>query len=51
MLLRRISGEIKLLLSLKMAVFWDVAPYSLVDIGRFRGAYCLPRQGDISQFI
>jgi hypothetical protein len=32
---------------MKMAVFWDVAPCSLVDIGRrFRGAYCLHHQGD-----
>jgi hypothetical protein len=30
--------------SLKMAVFWDEAPCSLVDIDwRFRGAYCLRR--------
>jgi hypothetical protein len=29
-----------------MAVFWDVAPCSLVDIDRcFRGAYCLHYQG------
>jgi hypothetical protein len=28
--------------SMKMAVFWDVAPCGLVDIDRrFRGAYCL----------
>jgi hypothetical protein len=27
---------------MKMTVFWDVAPCSLVDAGqRFRGAYCL----------
>jgi hypothetical protein len=32
---------------MKMAVFWDVAPCSLVEIGqRFRGAYCLHHQGD-----
>jgi hypothetical protein len=31
---------------LKMAVFLDVTPRSLVDIGRrFRGAYCLRHQG------
>jgi hypothetical protein len=30
-----------------MAVLWDVAPSSLVDIDpRFRGAYCLHHQGD-----
>jgi hypothetical protein len=30
-----------------MAVFWDVAPCSLVDIDWcFRGAYCLHHQGD-----
>jgi hypothetical protein len=32
-------------LKLKMAVFWDVAPYSLVENDqRFRGAYCLHHQ-------
>jgi hypothetical protein len=31
----------------KIAVFWDVAPYSLVDTSPcFRGAYCLHHQGD-----
>jgi hypothetical protein len=31
---------------MKMAVFWDVAPRSLVDIDRrFRGAYCPRHQG------
>jgi hypothetical protein len=31
----------------KIAVFWDVAPYSLVEIyRRFRGVYCLFHQGD-----
>jgi hypothetical protein len=26
---------------MNMAVYWDVAPFSLVDIDRhFRGAYC-----------
>jgi hypothetical protein len=30
----------------KMTIFWDVAPYSLVEIdGRFRGACCLHHQG------
>jgi hypothetical protein len=32
---------------IKMIVFWDVAPCSLVEIDpRFRGAYCLHHQGD-----
>jgi hypothetical protein len=32
-----------------MTVFWDVAPYSLVEIYRsFRGACCLHNQGDKS---
>jgi hypothetical protein len=32
---------------LKKAVFWDVAPCSLVEVyRRFRGAYCLHYQGD-----
>jgi hypothetical protein len=31
---------------MKMRVFWDIAPYSLVGVDRrFRGAYCL-HQGD-----
>jgi hypothetical protein len=33
--------------SVKVAIFWDIAPSSLVEIDRrFRGAYCLHRQGD-----
>jgi hypothetical protein len=33
--------------SIKMTVFWDVVPCSLVEIGcRFGGAYCLHHQGD-----
>jgi hypothetical protein len=33
--------------SMEMAVFWDVAPCSLVHIKpRFRGAYCLHHKGD-----
>jgi hypothetical protein len=33
--------------SMKVDVFWDVAPCSLVDIDwHFRGAYCLHHQGD-----
>jgi hypothetical protein len=32
---------------LKMTVFWDVAPCSLVEIARcFRDAYCLHHQDD-----
>jgi hypothetical protein len=39
--------------SMKMVVFWDVTPCSLVDVNRrFRGAYCLqhPDDGD-SKFM
>jgi hypothetical protein len=29
--------------SVKISVFWDVAPYSLIDNNRrFRGSYCRP---------
>jgi hypothetical protein len=32
---------------MKKSIFWDAAPFSLVDIGRcFRGTYCLYYQGD-----
>jgi hypothetical protein len=32
---------------MKMTVYWDVAPCSLLDIDRrFRGAYCLHQQSD-----
>jgi hypothetical protein len=35
---------------MKMTAFWDIAPYSLVEVGRrFSGAYCLRRQGGSSQ--
>jgi hypothetical protein len=35
---------------MKMAVFWDVMPCSLVEIDRrFRGAFCLHHQGATSQ--
>jgi hypothetical protein len=35
--------------SMKMNVSWDIAPCSPVEIdGRFRGAYCLNRQVDVS---
>jgi hypothetical protein len=34
-----------------MIVFWDVAPFSPVEIDRrFRGVYCLHRQAVISAF-
>jgi hypothetical protein len=33
--------------SMKLRVFWDVAPCSLIEVDwRFRGAYCLHHQGD-----
>jgi hypothetical protein len=33
--------------SMKMAVFWVVAPYNLVEVyQRFRGPCCLHHQGD-----
>jgi hypothetical protein len=33
-----------------MTAFWDIAPYSLVEVDqRFGGAYCLHHQGEISQ--
>jgi hypothetical protein len=33
--------------SVKMAVVWDVAPYTLVEIDRrFTDAYCFYQQGD-----
>jgi hypothetical protein len=42
--MRRMNGRSSV--SLKMAVFWDVAPCSLVDIDRrFRAAYYLHHQG------
>jgi hypothetical protein len=32
-----------------MAVFWEVAQYSLVEVSRrFRGACCLHHQGDLA---
>jgi hypothetical protein len=34
--------------AMKIAVFWEVAPCSPVDIERcFGGAYCLHHQGDV----
>jgi hypothetical protein len=38
-------------MSMKMAVFWDVAPYSLVDTDQSRGAYCLPNISACSLLI
>jgi hypothetical protein len=33
--------------SMKMTVFWDIARWNMVECSRrFRGAYCLNRQGD-----
>jgi hypothetical protein len=33
--------------SMKFRVFWDVAPFSQVDVDQyFRGAYCFHHQGD-----
>jgi hypothetical protein len=33
--------------NLKMAIFWDVSPCSLVEVHRrFRGACCFHHQGD-----
>jgi hypothetical protein len=37
---------------MKMAVFWVVAPYSLVEVyQRFRGACCLHHQGDVRRWV
>jgi hypothetical protein len=34
-------------MSMKMTVFWDIAPCSLVEINLyFRGTYCLHHQSD-----
>jgi hypothetical protein len=44
-----LRSEVLTATSMKMAVFWDVAPCSLVDTDRrFRGAYCLHHQGLIT---
>jgi hypothetical protein len=38
--------------NMKMAIFWDVAPCSLVDTDKcFRGAYFLHHQGDVGQYL
>jgi hypothetical protein len=43
----RVRCEVLTASSLKMAVLWDVAPCSLVDVyRRLRGACCVRHQGD-----
>jgi hypothetical protein len=43
----QVRCEVHTATGMKMALFWDVAPRSLVDINRhFRGAYCLHHQCD-----
>jgi hypothetical protein len=37
--------------SMKIAVFWNLSPRSLVEINCFRGAYCLHHLGDESHNI
>jgi hypothetical protein len=33
--------------SMKMTVFWDISPYSLVEVDRrFRDVYCLHHHGN-----
>jgi hypothetical protein len=32
--------------SIKITAFWDITPYSIEVDRRFRGVYCLHRQGD-----
>jgi hypothetical protein len=45
-----VGFEVLTAVSTKMAVFWVVAPYSLVEVyQRFRGPCCLHHQGDSSQ--
>jgi hypothetical protein len=45
--LRMVRFQVLTATSIKMAVFWVVAPCSLVDIDRrFSGAYCLHHEGD-----
>jgi hypothetical protein len=45
---RYVRFEVLTAASMKISVFWDVAPCSLVVCQRFRGACCLHRQGDAS---
>jgi hypothetical protein len=49
--LRRISGyvgfEVLTAACMKMAIFWVVTPYRLVEVyQRFRGTYCFYHQDD-----
>jgi chloride channel 2 len=38
--------QVLMAVSMKVIVFWDVAPCSLTEVDwRFRGAYCLHHQG------
>jgi hypothetical protein len=42
-----VKYEVVMATSMKMAAFWDVGTYSLVDIDRrFRGAHCLHHKLD-----
>jgi hypothetical protein len=42
-----VGFEVLTAVSTKMAVFWVVAPYSLVEVyQRFRGPCCFRHQGD-----
>jgi hypothetical protein len=35
--------------SMKMTAFWDIGPYSLVEVDlHFRGAYCLHHEGKVT---
>jgi hypothetical protein len=41
------TSALKLQEVVKISIFWDVAPCSIVEVDRrFRGAYCLHHQGD-----
>jgi hypothetical protein len=43
----RVRFQVLTAASMKMTVFWDIAPCSLVEVyRRFRGACCLHHQGD-----
>jgi hypothetical protein len=47
--LQKVGFEVLTAVSTKMAIFWVVAPCSLVeDYQRFRGPCCLHHQGDAS---
>jgi hypothetical protein len=48
----RVRFDVLMVMSMKMAVFWDVAPCSLVDIDRcFRGAYSFHHQDGGSKLL